>query len=42
MVGPATVAPITDPARSGEGLLLPFGGYKGAGMALVLGLLAAR
>lgn len=33
-------APLTDPARSAEGLLLPIGGYKGAGLALVLGLLA--
>src|SRR5215470_8836212 len=33
-------APLTDAARSAEGLLLPIGGYKGAGLALVLGLLA--
>jgi L-2-hydroxycarboxylate dehydrogenase (NAD+) len=32
--------PLTDSARSTEGLLLPIGGYKGAGLALVLGLLA--
>jgi L-2-hydroxycarboxylate dehydrogenase (NAD+) len=32
--------PLTDPKRSGEGLLLPIGGYKGSGLALVLGLLA--
>jgi L-2-hydroxycarboxylate dehydrogenase (NAD+) len=31
---------LTDSARSAEGLLLPIGGYKGAGLALVLGLLA--
>jgi LDH2 family malate/lactate/ureidoglycolate dehydrogenase len=31
---------LTDPARSAEGLLLPIGGYKGSGLALVLGLLA--
>ena len=31
---------ITDPERSPEGLLLPIGGYKGSGLALVLGLLA--
>jgi L-2-hydroxycarboxylate dehydrogenase (NAD+) len=30
----------TDSARSAEGLLLPIGGHKGAGLALVLGLLA--
>jgi LDH2 family malate/lactate/ureidoglycolate dehydrogenase len=32
--------PITDPAKSGEGLLMPIGGHKGSGLALVLGLLA--
>src|SRR5438874_81036 len=32
--------PITDPAQSEHGLLLPIGGYKGSGLALVLGLLA--
>jgi LDH2 family malate/lactate/ureidoglycolate dehydrogenase len=32
--------PITDSAQSAEGLLLPIGGYKGGGLALVLGLLA--
>jgi len=31
---------LTDPQRSDEGLLLPIGGYKGSGLALVLGLLA--
>jgi LDH2 family malate/lactate/ureidoglycolate dehydrogenase len=40
MVDPKTGAPLTDSARSAEGLLLPIGGYKGAGLALVLGLLA--
>jgi LDH2 family malate/lactate/ureidoglycolate dehydrogenase len=40
MIDPKTGAPLTDPARSAEGLLLPIGGYKGAGLALVLGLLA--
>lgn len=35
-----TGAPITDPARSGEGFLLPIGGYKGYGLGLVVGLLA--
>jgi L-2-hydroxycarboxylate dehydrogenase (NAD+) len=34
-----TGAPITDPNRSGEGLLLPMGEYKGSGLALMLGLL---
>ena len=33
-------APLTDPKRSAEGVLLPIGGYKGSGLALVLGLLA--
>jgi LDH2 family malate/lactate/ureidoglycolate dehydrogenase len=32
--------PLTDPQRSDEGLLLPIGGYKGSGLAIVLGLLA--
>jgi len=32
--------PLTDPKRSAEGLLLPIGGYKGYGLALVFGLLA--
>jgi LDH2 family malate/lactate/ureidoglycolate dehydrogenase len=40
MVGVKDGGPITDPARSSEGLLLPVGGYKGAGLALMLGLLA--
>ena len=31
---------LTDSAKSGDGLLLPIGGHKGAGLALVLGLLA--
>jgi L-2-hydroxycarboxylate dehydrogenase (NAD+) len=32
--------PITDPKRAGEGFLLPIGGYKGYGLALIVGLLA--
>ena len=32
--------PLTDASRSGEGLLLPIGGYKGSGLSLILGLLA--
>jgi LDH2 family malate/lactate/ureidoglycolate dehydrogenase len=32
--------PLTDAAKSAEGLLLPIGGHKGSGLALVLGLLA--
>jgi LDH2 family malate/lactate/ureidoglycolate dehydrogenase len=40
MVDAKTGETITDPANSGEGLLLPMGGYKGAGLAIVLGLLA--
>jgi L-2-hydroxycarboxylate dehydrogenase (NAD+) len=35
-----TGAPITDANRSHEGLLLPMGEYKGAGLALMLGLIA--
>jgi LDH2 family malate/lactate/ureidoglycolate dehydrogenase len=40
MVDGKTGQPITDPALSGEGLLMPFGEYKGSGLAIVLGLLA--
>src|SRR5260370_29808226 len=40
MVSSADGGPTTDPERSAEGLLLPIGGYKGRGLALVLGLLA--
>ena len=32
--------PLTDPKRANEGLLLPIGGYKGYGLALIFGLLA--
>ena len=32
--------PLTDPRRADEGFLLPIGGYKGYGLALVVGLLA--
>jgi len=32
--------PLTDPKRAGEGLLMPIGGYKGYGLALMFGLLA--
>jgi L-2-hydroxycarboxylate dehydrogenase (NAD+) len=39
MIDPATGAAITDPHKSAEALLLPMGGYKGAGLALMLGLL---
>ena len=40
MVNTKDGTPLTDPARSGEGVLLPIGGYKGSGLALILGLLA--
>jgi L-2-hydroxycarboxylate dehydrogenase (NAD+) len=40
MVSNRDGGPLTDPGRSPEGLLLPIGGYKGSGLALVLGLLA--
>lgn len=40
MIDRATGAPLTDAADSANGVLLPIGGYKGAGLALVLGLLA--
>ncbi|MEK7231202.1 MAG: Ldh family oxidoreductase [Pseudomonadota bacterium] len=32
--------PLTDPRRADEGFLLPIGGYKGYGLALIFGLLA--
>ncbi len=34
--------PLTDPKLANEGFLLPIGGYKGYGLALVLGLLAGN
>jgi LDH2 family malate/lactate/ureidoglycolate dehydrogenase len=40
MVDKRTGEPLTDPKRSADGILLPIGGYKGAGLALMLGLLA--
>jgi LDH2 family malate/lactate/ureidoglycolate dehydrogenase len=40
MIDPKTGAAVIDPQKSGEALLLPMGGYKGAGLALMLGLLA--
>ena len=33
-------SPLTDPKRADEGFLLPIGGYKGYGLALVVGLIA--
>ena len=32
--------PLTDPKRADDGFLLPIGGYKGYGLALIVGLLA--
>jgi L-2-hydroxycarboxylate dehydrogenase (NAD+) len=40
LVDAQTGGPLTDPKRSAEGLLLPIGGYKGSGLAIMLGLLA--
>ena len=40
MVNTATGEDVTDAKRSAEGLLLPIGGYKGSGLAVMLGLLA--
>src|ERR1041384_5426266 len=40
MVSAKDGKPITDSARTGGGLLMPIGGHKGSGLALVLGLLA--
>ncbi len=39
-VKPQTGEAITDPGKSGEGILLPMGEYKGSGLALMIGLLA--
>ena len=39
LIDKTTGAPLTDPKRSANGLLLPIGGYKGAGFALMLGLI---
>jgi LDH2 family malate/lactate/ureidoglycolate dehydrogenase len=40
MVSAKDGKPITDSAKSAEGLLTPIGSHKGSGLALVLGLLA--
>src|SRR5260370_18363822 len=39
LVDSETGGPLTAPKRSAEGLLLPIGGYKGSGLAIMLGLL---
>lgn len=39
LIDKTTGEPLTDPKNSANGLLLPIGGYKGAGFALMLGLL---
>ncbi len=40
MVHSKTGEPITDPKKVDEGVLLPIGGHKGSGLALMIGLLA--
>jgi L-2-hydroxycarboxylate dehydrogenase (NAD+) len=40
MVDPKTGATVTDAKKSAEALLLPMAGYKGAGLALMFGMLA--
>jgi LDH2 family malate/lactate/ureidoglycolate dehydrogenase len=40
MIDRGTGLPLTDAKRTLEGVLLPIGGYKGAGLAMVLGILA--
>jgi len=40
MIDPKTGEAVTDPAKSIQALLLPMAGYKGAGLALAIGLLA--
>lgn len=39
MVDPKTGEAVLDPQKSAEALLLPMAGYKGAGLALMLGIL---
>jgi LDH2 family malate/lactate/ureidoglycolate dehydrogenase len=39
MVDPETGEAVTDPQKSADALLLPMAGYKGAGLALMFGLL---
>jgi len=40
VVDSQTGQPINDAKSAGEGVLLPIGGYKGSGLALIIGLLA--
>ena len=40
MVNSKTGQPINDPKNVEDGVLLPIGGYKGSGLALIIGLLA--
>jgi len=40
MVNTATGEDIIDAQRAADGLLLPIGGYKGSGLAVMLGLIA--
>src|SRR5882757_9255892 len=40
MIDPKTGEAVLDPHKSAEALLLPMAGYKGAGLALMFGLLA--
>jgi LDH2 family malate/lactate/ureidoglycolate dehydrogenase len=40
MVNTATGEDVIDARRAAEGLLLPIGGYKGSGLAIMLGLIA--
>jgi L-2-hydroxycarboxylate dehydrogenase (NAD+) len=39
LIDSGTGGPLTDPRRAAQGLLLPIGGYKGSGLAIMLGLL---
>jgi LDH2 family malate/lactate/ureidoglycolate dehydrogenase len=40
VINPTDGTPVTDAKRAGEGVLLPIGGHKGSGLALVIGLLS--
>ena len=40
VVNSKTGKPVNDPKEVGEGVLLPIGGHKGSGLAIIIGLLA--
>lgn len=40
MISRVDGSPVTDPKKAGEGTLLPIGGHKGSGLAMIIGLLS--